>query len=116
MSSIIRSWKALSRLDKAVAVLTAIALGMTLYYMGALVIAEQIFNGVCAIFWAMGRAMLNGLMLYEDILETKPPLIFAMSAISMQLFGNQAVGYIYHTILLFAVPAVAAWAMNSSLF
>jgi hypothetical protein len=109
MSSIIRSWKALSRLDKAVAVLTAIALGMTLYYMGALVIAEQIFNGVCAIFWAMGRAMLNGLMLYEDILETKPPLIFAMSAISMQLFGNQAVGYIYHTILLFAVPAVAAW-------
>lgn len=109
MGGMIARFKAASRVEKVIAVLATIALAMTLYYMGALVIAEQVFNGVCAIFWAMGRAMLNGLTLYEDILETKPPLIFAMSAISTKLFGNQAIGYIYHTILLFAVPAMTVW-------
>lgn len=89
--------------------LVTVALAMTAYYLGLLVLAQELFNGVCGIFWTIGRAMLNGYTLYEDIFETKPPLIFVMSGVSLKLFGNQSLGYILHTILLFAVPAGLAW-------
>lgn len=85
-------------------ILAALALAMTAYYLGALVVAEQIFNGVNGIFWTIGQAMLNGYTLYDDIFETKPPLIFVISAVSLKLFGSPVLGYVLHTFLLFAVP------------
>lgn len=45
------------------------------------------YNGDSPLFWAMGRGILNGLVPYRDLFETKPPGIFLLSSFSL-LFGN----------------------------
>lgn len=37
----------------------------------------------CNLFWAVGRGMLNGLVPYRDLFESKPPGIFVLSSISL---------------------------------
>ncbi len=40
------------------------------------------------IYWAVGRGILNGLVPWRDLWETKPPGIFLLSALSLRLFGG----------------------------
>jgi hypothetical protein len=47
-------------------------------------------SGDGAIFLGVGRALLNGLQLYRDAFETKPPGIFLLSAASHLLGGHDA--------------------------
>jgi hypothetical protein len=98
-----------SRAERLVWLLAAVALIMTAYVLGALFFLQELFNGVCGIFWAIGQAMLNGYTLYEDIFESKPPIIFLLAALSLRLTGSPVLGTVLHTVLLAAVPAGMAW-------
>jgi len=49
---------------------------------------ESPLTGDAAIFLAMGRGLLNGLVLYRDMFETKPPGIFLTSALSLAFGGT----------------------------
>lgn len=75
-----------------------------------LVLAALFFQGMhspnARFFWILGRAMLNGLTLYEDIYEAKPPGAFVLSALSQWLFGNNILGFLLNGFILIAVPAL----------
>jgi hypothetical protein len=101
--------RAASWIERTIWLLTAIALGMTAYYIVILLITQQVFSGIPAIFWIIGRAINSGYTLYVDIFETKPPLIFLLSAASYKLFDSPVLGTVYHTILLFAVLVATVW-------
>lgn len=86
-----------------------IAIAMTVQVLGALLVLQELFNGVCGIFWAIGQAMVNGYTLYEDIFESKPPLIFLLASLSLRLTGSPVLGTVLHTALLLAVLAGTVW-------
>lgn len=44
------------------------------------------------IYLAMGQGILNGLLPYVDMFETKPPGMYYLSAASLRLFGNGMLG------------------------
>lgn len=46
------------------------------------------FDDDALIYFAMGRGILNGLIPYRDLFETKPPGIFVLSALSLKLGGT----------------------------
>ncbi len=67
-------------------VLSAIAL----WKLGAQVYYEMLgkYYQDISIYLAVGRGVLNGLMPYVDLFETKPPGIFLLAALSLHLFGD----------------------------
>src|SRR3989344_4879344 len=81
-----------------------ISCGLALFHLFSLVYLQGIEDLVAPIHWMMGRAILNGLTVYEDILETKPPGMFLLSAASHALFGNTFLGNVLHTTLLLYLP------------
>ena len=46
------------------------------------------FSGDTKYYWAMGQGYLNGLELYTDIFDTKPPAIYLLGALSYWLLGD----------------------------
>lgn len=67
------------------------------------------------IYWAVGRGILNGLMPYRDLFETKPPGIFLISSASLWLTGTMQLGAWVQAILLALVPlsiAAAVWTLT----
>lgn len=50
------------------------------------------FTADSPIYWAVGRGILNGLLPYRDLFETKPPGIFLLSALSFALFNGPFLG------------------------
>ncbi len=50
------------------------------------------FEGDGHIYMAVGRGILNGLLPYRDLFETKPPGMFVISAASLGLFDSIALG------------------------
>lgn len=56
-------------------------------------------------FMAVGRGILNGLIPYADLFETKPPGIFLISAFSLALSGDMTIAFILETVA-FVAPAV----------
>ncbi len=46
------------------------------------------------IYWAVGRGILNGLLPYRDLFETKPPGIFLLSALSFRMFHSPFLGHL----------------------
>lgn len=46
----------------------------------------------CDLFWTVGRGMLNGLVPYKDLFETKPPGIFLLSSFSLLLNDGRLLG------------------------
>lgn len=82
----------------------AIGIAANVYHLVVLVFLQRIEDPAPPIYWEMGRAILNGLIPYEDIYETKPPGIFVLSALSLKLFGRPILGNIIHTTLLFSIP------------
>jgi hypothetical protein len=68
--------------------------------------ANAPFNGDSPIFWAVGRGILNGLIPYRDMFETKSPGIFILSSFSL-LFGNNGyVGGILQALAFFFMPVL----------
>lgn len=70
------------------------------------------FTADSPIYWAVGRGILNGLVPYRDLFETKPPGIFLLSSLSLWLSGSMQFGAWVQTALLAVIPAsvmVAAW-------
>ncbi len=64
------------------------------------------------IYWAVGRGILNGLVPYKDLFETKPPGIFFLSAFSFGLFGSPILGHVidaYSIILYPVILGLHAW-------
>ena len=68
-----------------------------------------------ALYFSMGRAWLNGLSFYRDVFETKPPLVFLLSALSLTITGNNFV-YAVIQLLVLALfgPALAIFSFRST--
>lgn len=56
-------------------------------------------------YFAMGRGILNGLHLYIDLFESKPPVIFWLSALSLLITKDDTLYRLVLAILLAAIPA-----------
>lgn len=57
-----------------------------------------------AIYLAMGRGLLNGLTLYEEIFDLKPPGVFFLAALSLKLFGDARLGNFLGAFALVVFP------------
>jgi len=62
-------------------------------------------EGDLPLFLAVGRGMLNGLSPWRDLLETKPPVVFWISAFSLLLSGDKTV---YHLVFVSGLAGMAA--------
>lgn len=77
-------------------------------------------NYDASMYWAVGRGIVNGLVPYADLFETKPPGIFLLSALSLSLFDSRILGSIVQAISLgiialtplFAIVPPAEWRRN----
>ncbi len=61
------------------------------------------------IYWAVGRGILNGLIPYHDLFETKPPGIFLLSAASFRLFGSPILGHLIEALGIPLYPFLLGW-------
>lgn len=62
------------------------------------------------LYWTMGNAIRNGLVIYKDIYDPKPPGMFLLSAASFSLFGDGRLGYGLSVLVLLGIPALCvAW-------
>ncbi len=86
-----------------------VALGVLkiLFALGSVLFFElsHPYEGDLYIFWTIGRGLLNGLLPYVDMFETKPPGIFLLSALSLGITGDHRLGYLMETVSILA-PAV----------
>lgn len=57
----------------------------------------------------MGRGLLNGLGVYTDLFESKPPGIFVLAALSLIITGDERFLLCLQIALLAAMPVAAAW-------
>ncbi len=60
-------------------------------------------------YWAIGRGILNGLLPYRDLFETKPPGIFLLSAVSFRLFDSPILGHVIESLSIPLYPALLSW-------
>lgn len=61
------------------------------------------------LFLAMGRAWLNGLLLYRDLFETKPPGVFLAAALALRMSRGFTLLVWFQLVLLAMVPVALAW-------
>lgn len=61
-------------------------------------------RGDAVYYFGMGRGLLNGLRLYVDLFETKPPLVFWLSALSLAAGGDARLYLAAQAALLVCVP------------
>lgn len=72
------------------------------------------YNGDSPLFWAVGRGILNGLVPYRDLFETKPPGIFLLSTFSFWLGGDARLGAVLQSLVFLLLPlAVAIGALRA---
>ncbi len=62
------------------------------------------FNVDSPIYWAVGRGILNGLLPYTDLFETKPPGIFLLSSLSIWFGGNMQLGALAQAAVFLHIP------------
>ena len=62
------------------------------------------FNSDSPLYWAVGKGILNGLVPYRDLFETKPPGIFLISAFSYWVTGGPSIGYAVQTLTILGFP------------
>lgn len=62
------------------------------------------------IYLAVGRGILNGLLPYRDLFETKPPGIFLLGGLSLWLHGDAAIAAVAQAIAIALIPFCMAWA------
>jgi hypothetical protein len=65
-------------------------------------------HGDPEMFFAAGRGILNGLPLYSDLYETKPPGIFLITALSLLWDGDNSLYQIIYAIAAISIPASVA--------
>ncbi len=63
------------------------------------------------IYLAVGRGILNGLAPYRDLIETKPPGIFLLSAISQALSGD-LLAHVFQAACIAAIPVITVLAVR----
>jgi hypothetical protein len=56
------------------------------------------------IYTTVGRGILNGLIPYVDLFETKPPGMFLLSALSLLMSGNEMLAVVLQILFLVALP------------
>lgn len=92
-----------------------VALGSVCFWVLVLVLRNALyelqggFTADSPLYWAVGRGIVNGLVPYTDLFETKPPGIFLLSGLSFWLFGNVSLGYIVQSLAICAICAVSTW-------
>ncbi|MDA1208429.1 MAG: hypothetical protein O2904_00150 [bacterium] len=59
-------------------------------------------------YWAVGRGILNGLVPYVDLWESKPPGIFLLSALSIWMTDTVIFGHILQGICIIGIPFLFA--------
>ncbi len=64
------------------------------------------FEGDGHIYMAVGRGILNGLLPYKDLFETKPPGMFVISALSLHWFNSIALGNVLQAVVTLGLAAV----------
>ena len=67
-------------------------------------IGSGYLSGDALIFQTVGRGILNGITPWSGLFETKPPLVFILPAVSLKLFGDQALVKIVQGIVLLLIP------------
>ena len=85
-------------------ILVGLGVAGAIFHLLSLVFLQGIDDAPYPIFFSMGRGILNGLIPYEDLFETKPPGLFLLSAASLAIFKNFILANIFQTILLIGVP------------
>src|SRR3989344_6822296 len=83
-----------------------VGIAFSLFHLFALLYLQRIDDAPYSIFFAMGRAILNGYTPYEDIFETKPPGLFILAALSFGILKNTSLANIVQTLLLLVTPAL----------
>lgn len=66
------------------------------------------------LYFVVGRGIINGLLPYKDLYETKPPGMFLLSALSLRVTGDeQLLGFLSILVLLTiaVIPAIYVWRM-----
>lgn len=58
------------------------------------------------LYLAVGRGILNGLIPYRDLFETKPPGIFLLSALSLWLSGGPLLGQLLQVAMFATMPLI----------
>ncbi len=58
------------------------------------------------IYWAVGRGIVNGLVPYRDLFETKPPGIFLLSALSFAFTDGPRLCFVFQALVLALLPIV----------
>lgn len=64
------------------------------------------YNGDSPVYWAMGRSIVNGLTVYVDLLEIKPPVIFLISALSYWLTDDMRIGHLIQGLVILGTTLV----------
>lgn len=62
------------------------------------------------IYLAVGRGILNGLLPYRDLFETKPPGIFLLSGLSLWLRGDASLVAAVQAVAIASIPLCMVWA------
>jgi len=62
------------------------------------------YHGDATYYWAEGRALLNGLTFYEETFENRAPGVIILSALSLFLFGNGALGFWINALVVVLIP------------
>lgn len=90
--------------------ISAAAKSLCVALLQAWVAAHQASTIDSEIYWAVGRGIVNGLMPYQDLFETKPPGIFLLTALSLKL-GSTGFAIVLHALCLALLPVpIAAYA------
>lgn len=72
-----------------------------------------IYGPDATLYWTMGNAIRNGLTMYLDIFEPKPPGIFLLGAASFELFGDGTLGNVLSMLILLGTPLLFVfWAAS----
>lgn len=64
------------------------------------------------IYLAVGRGILNGLLPYRDLFETKPPGIFLLSSFSLWLHGDAMIAAVAQAVAIAVMPICMVWAAS----
>jgi len=98
--------------------LLLVPLSMAVSYIGFETLARLSYelrgpeNYDASMYWAVGRGIVNGLVPYKDLFETKPPGIFLLSGLSLYLFNGRILGSIGQMISLGMIAVIPLLAIN----
>ncbi|TSC58689.1 MAG: hypothetical protein Greene041619_399 [Candidatus Peregrinibacteria bacterium Greene0416_19] len=90
-------------------VLASALAASTIVFLSLFFLSPRANNFDAAIYWSVGRGMLEGLRLYSDLFDLKPPGIFLLAAASHALFGSGILGNILGALMIVMLPGLATF-------